>query len=69
MSWGGDGKQILVSMKGKGDTCQQLYILDSEGKQPPKAVPGLDRKSNYMDFNWTPDGKRIIFTYAAPEKP
>ena len=62
LSWGGDGKQVLVSMKGQGDTCQHLYILDSDGKQPPKAVPGQDAKRDYLDFCWSPDGKRIIFT-------
>jgi Tol biopolymer transport system component len=65
LSWGGDGKQVLVSMKGKGDTCQHLYLLDSDGKQPPKAVPGQDATRDYLDFSWSPDNEKIIFTSAA----
>ena len=67
LSWGGDGKQVLVSMKGRDDKCQQLYLLDSEGKQPPRAVPGQDAARNYNDAGWSPDGKKIVFSSEAME--
>ena len=40
VSWDGNSKQILVSMKGPEDRFRQLYLLDAEGKEPPNYSRG-----------------------------
>jgi Tol biopolymer transport system component len=67
MSWGGNGRQILVAMKRKGDRTQRLYLLDSEGVKPPRLFANFPAGWTCNDASWSPDGKRVVMSARAVE--
>jgi uncharacterized protein (TIGR03067 family) len=62
-SWSPDGKQILAPMTMRGDVNLQLYILDPEGKTPPKKLAGQNPSVRNYGSSWSPDGKKIVLTF------
>jgi TolB protein len=62
-SWSPDGKQILAPLKMEGDANLQMFILDPEGKNPPKKLAGQDPSVRYYGTSWSPDGIKIVLTF------
>jgi TolB protein len=62
-SWSPDGKQILAPIRMEGDTNLQLYIIDPEGKTPPKKLAGQDPSCRNYGSSWSPDGKKIVISF------
>jgi Tol biopolymer transport system component len=65
VSWGGNGNQILLSVRGKTDRSVQIYVVDFMGMQPPKLLSGQDPQRDNIDAAWSPDGKRTAFAGSA----
>ncbi len=68
ISWGGDGRQILVSMKTEADANRQLYLLDPDGEAAPRLLPGQDSARINGDMAWSFDGEKIVFSGRAGVK-
>jgi Tol biopolymer transport system component len=62
VSWGGDGKQILIAMQKSGDRGRRLYILDSEGARPPRLFPNFPPGWTCNNPCWSPDGKKVVMS-------
>jgi hypothetical protein len=62
VSWGGDGKQILIDMQKTGDRGRQLYVLDSEGARPPRLFPNFPPGWTCNNPCWSADGKKIVMS-------
>jgi Tol biopolymer transport system component len=52
-NWSPDGKQLAITIDA------YIHVLDVEGTQPPRLLPGQTDKSR--DPVWSPDGKWIVF--------
>ncbi len=62
VSWGGDGKQILIVMKKADDLARRLYILDSDGVRPPRPFANFPPGWTCNNPSWSPDGKKIVMS-------
>ena len=66
MAWGGTGSQILVSLRKKTGSKQQLYVLDFTDAKPPELYPGFPADWASHDPAWSPDGKKIVLSACPP---
>jgi TolB protein len=66
-SWRPDGKRLLLSMQMDGDDNGQLYLFDVEGKELPQKLAGQNPSYSNTHSCWSPDGKKIMFTFAQPK--
>ena len=62
VSWSPDSKQVLAALITQTHPARQLYLLDVEGKVPPKLLPGQRMGRWYNSVAWSFDGKRILFS-------
>ena len=62
VAWGGNQDRIAVSIRGPDDKCRQLYLLDPEGIDAPKRLPGQDPDGINGDMAWSADGETVIFS-------
>jgi uncharacterized protein (TIGR03067 family) len=60
VSWSPDSKQVLAAWTTQGDPAMQLYVLDMEGKAPPKPLPRQQKGRSYFAAAWSFDGKHIL---------
>ncbi|MEN6449352.1 MAG: hypothetical protein ABFC96_02580 [Thermoguttaceae bacterium] len=66
VSWGGSGKEILLSAQRKGDAEMLLYLLDVDGKRPPQRFNGYPATWGSADTAWSSDLKKVVFTASPP---
>ena len=60
VSWSPDSKQVLTALAVQSDPALQLYVVDVEGKVPPKPLPKQQKGQSYFSVAWSPDGKQIL---------
>jgi TolB protein len=58
--WSPDSKQILANMQMDDSKYSLMYLLDREGKTPPKPLAGQDTHRSSGGVAWSPDGKKIL---------
>jgi TolB protein len=61
-----DGRQIAMSLSGSGNADTEIYVTDSQGKNPRQLT---NNKSLEASPSWSPDGRRIVFTSDEPGRP
>jgi prolyl oligopeptidase len=66
-----DGTRVAVSLSEGGSESGTLHVLDLDGKDVDRPIPGVQRGTGGGDAAWAPDGKGLYYTrYPAPgEKP
>ncbi len=69
VAWSSDGKKLAETLKLKGNSNRQIYLIDVEGKTPPERLPSLDRSMPYFSPAWSPNGKMIIFAAERSNRP
>jgi Tol biopolymer transport system component len=62
VSWSPDSKQLLAGLITQTQPARQLYLVDVEGKVPPKLFAGQRIGRWYNAVAWSLDGKRILFS-------
>ena len=62
VAWDGNRDRVVVSIQGPDDKCRQLYLLDPEGIDAPKRLPGQDPDGINGDMAWSADGETVIFS-------
>jgi len=62
VSWSPDSKHVLAGLTTQTHPARQLYLIDIQGKDPPKLLPGQRIGRWYNSIAWSFDGKRILFT-------
>lgn len=60
--WSPDSKQILAAYTTQSDPARQIYVLDIDGKSPPKPLPKQQKGRSYSGVAWSPNGKCIVVT-------
>ena len=69
VAWGGDGKQILISMKRESDRMPQLYAFRFGSDDSARLFPGFPAPVASDDMAWSSDGKRVALTIAPTSQP
>lgn len=60
VAWSPDSKQVLAVLMTQDNPAWQLYVIDIQGKIPPKLLPGQRKGRWYTGVSWSFDGKRIL---------
>jgi TolB protein len=60
VSWSPDSKQVLTAFATQGNPALQLYVIDLEGKAPPKPLPRQQKGRSYFSVAWSFEGKQIL---------
>lgn len=60
VSWSPDSQQVLTAFATQGNPARQLYVVDIEGKSPPKPLPKQQKGRSYFGVAWSFDGKHIL---------
>jgi len=64
--WSPDGSRIALQAhdsKGIGKLMRTIMVFDLRSGQPPRNLLS-NYQGSVLDFDWTPDGKQIVFTGA-----
>jgi Tol biopolymer transport system component len=65
-SWAPDGRRAVFAWRPKAGDLTQIYIVDDDGNNPPRLVPGIDVTHQNVNPDWSPDGNSIVFSSPAP---
>jgi Tol biopolymer transport system component len=61
-SWAPDGRRVVFAWQPRLGMLTQNYVVDVEGTEKPKILPGLDMRVHNVNPDWSPDGKSIVFS-------
>lgn len=61
-SWAPDGRRVVFAWQPHFGMLTQIYIVDVDGTDKPKILPGLDMRVHNVNPDWSPDGKTIVFS-------
>lgn len=65
-SWSPDGHHVAYAWQPTENDVIQIYLLDVDGNDEPKLLPGLDLTRDNVNPAWSPDGKTIVFSSSEP---
>lgn len=60
VNWTPDGKFVTALVQMKDSPAYQMYLLDVEGKAPPRRLEGQNPSVNQGATSYSPDGKTMV---------